>query len=132
LPRITGGPFKYVDWDIPLSRSHTYGSRYQTYAYDNLKKSLPFAKGHAVKQAVIAPSMLYLLYPLNGTVEGYSKDKFLDDLINEVRDMASAMNTLTHAKHSAKKTSGEHSQQGRSASGRIRQNGYHVLPPSLH
>jgi hypothetical protein len=79
-----------------------------------LKKSLPFAKGHAVKQAVIAPSMLYLLYPLNGTVEGYPKDKFVADLLNEVREMASTMKLLTHVKHSAKKTSGEHSQQGQS------------------
>ena len=39
-----------------------------------------------MKQAVIAPSMLYLLYPLNGSVEGYSKEQFVEDLVNEVRD----------------------------------------------
>lgn len=37
-----------------------------------------------MKSAVIAPSMLYLLYPLNGTVEGYSREKFVEDLIDEV------------------------------------------------
>jgi hypothetical protein len=42
------------------------------------------ADGYPMKQAVIAPSMLYLLYPLNGEVEGYSKEKFEQDLVNEV------------------------------------------------
>ena len=37
-----------------------------------------------MKQAVIAPSMMYLLYPLNGTVEGYPKEQFIKDLVNEV------------------------------------------------
>ena len=37
-----------------------------------------------MKQAVIAPSMLYLLYPLNGTVEGYPKAQFVEDLVKEV------------------------------------------------
>ncbi len=37
-----------------------------------------------MKQAVIAPSMMYLLYPLNGNVEGYPKEKFVEDLVNEV------------------------------------------------
>lgn len=37
-----------------------------------------------MKQAVIAPSMLYLLYPLNGEVEGYPKEQFVEDLVNEV------------------------------------------------
>ena len=70
LPRLTSGPFKY-----------------RTYAYENFKKSLAFAQGHAMKQAVIAPSMLYLLYPLNGTIEGYPKEEFVKDLINEARKM---------------------------------------------
>jgi hypothetical protein len=38
-----------------------------------------------MKQSVIAPSMLYLLYPLNGTVEGYPKEQFAEDLVKEVR-----------------------------------------------
>ena len=66
LPRLTSGPFKY-----------------KNYAFDNLKKSLPYARGHGMKQAVIAPSMLYLLYPLNGTVDGYPKEQFEDDLVAE-------------------------------------------------
>lgn len=66
LPRLVKGPFKY-----------------KTYAYENFKKSQPYANGHAMKQAVIAPSMLYLLYPLNGSVEGYPKEQFIKDLVNE-------------------------------------------------
>ena len=37
-----------------------------------------------MKTAVIAPSMLYLLYPLNGTVEGYSREQFIEDLVDEM------------------------------------------------
>lgn len=51
LPRITRGPMKYA-----------------TYSYEDLYKSNPLIKkgGVGMKQAVIAPSMLYLLYPLEG------------------------------------------------------------------
>ncbi|MCJ1258589.1 hypothetical protein MMC24_006422 [Lignoscripta atroalba] len=66
LPRLTKGPLKY-----------------QTYAYENFKKSMPYAEGHGMKQAVIAPSMLYLLYPLEGEVEGYTREEFVEDLVNE-------------------------------------------------
>jgi methionine synthase II (cobalamin-independent) len=66
LPRLVSGPMKY-----------------KTYAYENLRKSMAQAKGAAMKQAVIAPSMLYLLYPLNGTVDGYSKEQFVKDLVAE-------------------------------------------------
>ncbi len=65
LPRLTGGPF-----------------RYRTYAADTLKKALPLAH-KPMKQAVIAPSMLALLYPLKEEVEGYSRDDFEADLIDE-------------------------------------------------
>jgi methionine synthase II (cobalamin-independent) len=65
LPRLTGGPF-----------------RYKTYAADYLEKSIKFAT-KPMKQAVIAPSMLSLLYPLDGEVTDYSRDKFLEDLCNE-------------------------------------------------
>ena len=34
-------------------------------------------------QAVIAPSMMYLLYPLDGDLTGYSRKQFEDDIINE-------------------------------------------------
>ena len=73
LPRLTGGPF-----------------RYQTYASDNLSKSLPMAT-KSMKQAVIAPSMLMLLYPLDDEVDGYPREQFLDDLCNETeRDIRQA------------------------------------------
>jgi methionine synthase II (cobalamin-independent) len=65
LPRLTGGPF-----------------RYKTYAAEYLEKSIKFAT-KPMKQAVIAPSMLSLLYPLDGEVAGYPRDKFLEDLCNE-------------------------------------------------
>jgi methionine synthase II (cobalamin-independent) len=66
LPRLTGGPF-----------------RYKTFASEFVKKNKEIAS-HDVKQAVIAPSMLMLLYPLEGEVEGYSRDQFLSDLCDEV------------------------------------------------
>ena len=65
LPRLTGGPF-----------------RYKTYASDLLKQSIGFAT-KPMKQAVIAPSMLSLLYPLDGEIKGYSREQFLDDLCDE-------------------------------------------------
>ena len=71
LPRLTKGPLKY-----------------QTYAYENFKKSMPYAEGHGMKQAVIAPSMLYLLYPLEGEVEGYTREEFVEDLVNEVHPLS--------------------------------------------
>jgi hypothetical protein len=37
-----------------------------------------------MKQAVIAPSMMYLLYPLQGELEGYPRAEFIKDLIDEV------------------------------------------------
>ena len=65
LPRLTGGPFKY-----------------KTFAADYLKEAVKIAT-KPLKQAVIAPSMLALLYPLDGKVEGYSREQFLEDLCNE-------------------------------------------------
>ena len=64
LPRLTAGPFRYA----------TYAGTYVTAA----KKltQLP------VKQAVIAPSVLSLLYPQAG-IPGYPQAKFLEDLIAE-------------------------------------------------
>jgi methionine synthase II (cobalamin-independent) len=65
LPRLTGGPFHY-----------------QTYAAETLKKAIPLAT-KPMKQAVIAPSMLDLLYPLDEEVPGYSRDQFEADLVDE-------------------------------------------------
>ena len=66
LPRLTGGPF-----------------RYKTFASEFVEKNRKIAT-HDVKQAVIAPSMLMLLYPLEGEIEGYSREQFLADLCDEV------------------------------------------------
>ncbi|MDP9383932.1 MAG: 5-methyltetrahydropteroyltriglutamate--homocysteine methyltransferase, partial [Actinomycetota bacterium] len=65
LPRLTGGPF-----------------RYKTYAAEFVEKNRQIAT-HPVKQAVISPSMMMLLYPLEGEIEGYSRDQFLDDVCDE-------------------------------------------------
>ena len=65
LPRLTGGPF-----------------RYKTYAADTLAKSIGYAS-KPMKQAVIAPSMLALLYPLKEDVPGYSREEFENDLVDE-------------------------------------------------
>jgi methionine synthase II (cobalamin-independent) len=66
LPRLTGGPF-----------------RYKTFAADFVRKNREIAH-RPVKQAVIAPSMLMLLYPLDGEIEGYPREQFLADLCDEV------------------------------------------------
>ena len=66
LPRLTGGPF-----------------RYKTFASEFVEKNKAIAS-KPVKQAVIAPSMLMLLYPLEGEIEGYPREQFLDDLCDEV------------------------------------------------
>lgn len=65
LPKLVSGPFKY-----------------NQHAADALRKSLPYAK-QPMKQAVIAPSMLALLYPLKDPVEGYSREEFEAALIDE-------------------------------------------------
>jgi methionine synthase II (cobalamin-independent) len=65
LPRLTGGPF-----------------RYKTYAADTLKKSIAIAHT-PMKQAVIAPSMLALLYPLDEEIPGYTREQFEADLVDE-------------------------------------------------
>ncbi len=65
LPKLESGPFKY-----------------NQHAADTLKKSKPYAS-KPMKQAVIAPSMLMLLYPLDDEVDGYSRDDFLSDLVDE-------------------------------------------------
>jgi 5-methyltetrahydropteroyltriglutamate--homocysteine methyltransferase len=64
MPRLTSGPF-----------------RYQRYADSYLDAALRYA--HVpVKQAVISPSALSLLYPAEG-VAGYSREAFIDDLLRE-------------------------------------------------
>ncbi|MDN5932163.1 MAG: 5-methyltetrahydropteroyltriglutamate--homocysteine methyltransferase [Pseudonocardia sp.] len=65
LPKLVSGPFTY-----------------NQHASDTLKKSIPYAT-KPMKQAVIAPSMLALLYPLKDPVEGYSREDFEAALIDE-------------------------------------------------
>ena len=65
LPRLTGGPF-----------------RYKTYASEFVAKNVKIAT-HPVKQAVISPSMMSLLYPLDEELPGYSREQFLADVIDE-------------------------------------------------
>jgi methionine synthase II (cobalamin-independent) len=65
LPRLVRGPF-----------------RYKTYAAEFVKEAKKIAK-KPLKQAVIAPSMLSLLYPLDTELPGYSRDRFLADLCDE-------------------------------------------------
>ena len=65
LPKLVSGPLKY-----------------NFYAADTLAKSLPYAT-KPMKQAVIAPSMLALLYPLKDPVEGYDRETFEEDIVQE-------------------------------------------------
>jgi methionine synthase II (cobalamin-independent) len=65
LPKLVGGPLKY-----------------NFYAADTLSKSIGYAT-KPMKQAVIAPSMLALLYPLKDPVPGYSREEFEEDIVQE-------------------------------------------------
>ena len=65
LPRITSGPF-----------------RYKTYAAEFVEKNRRIAS-HDVKQAVISPSMMMLLYPLEEEIPGYPREQFLNDVVDE-------------------------------------------------
>jgi len=72
LPCLTAGPFRYS----------TYAGHFTTQAKRYATKP--------VKQAVIAPSALSLLYP-EGGIDGYSREAFITDLTKEcVKDIRSA------------------------------------------
>lgn len=78
LPRLTGGPFRYV------SRAGSYLSEAK-----GLTK-LP------VKQAVISASALSLLYPQQG-LAGYPRERFLEDLVREAEaDIRSCLDGGAH------------------------------------
>jgi 5-methyltetrahydropteroyltriglutamate--homocysteine methyltransferase len=64
MPRLVQGPF-----------------RYKRYADSYLDTALRFAR-HPVKQAVISPSALSLMYPPEG-LAGYSREEFIEDLLRE-------------------------------------------------
>src|SRR5687767_11093475 len=84
LPNVTPEGFK-----IPFKAGHTRRMprlasapfRYKTRADQYLKFALGLANV-PVKQAVISPSALSLLYPEHG-IDGYSRDQFIEDLIHE-------------------------------------------------
>ncbi|HEY6788836.1 MAG TPA: cobalamin-independent methionine synthase II family protein [Trebonia sp.] len=78
LPVLTGGPF-----------------RYQAHAADELRAALQHATA-PVKQAVIAPSALSLLYPADG-LPGYGREAFIADLLDEAEaDIRGALDAGAH------------------------------------
>ncbi|MBI3547365.1 MAG: cobalamin-independent methionine synthase II family protein [Gammaproteobacteria bacterium] len=64
MPRLTSGPF-----------------RYKRYADSYLDTALRYAQV-PVKQAVISPSALSLMYPAEGIAD-YTREQFIDDLLRE-------------------------------------------------
>lgn len=64
MPRLTGGPF-----------------RYKRYADSYVDVAMRYATAK-LKQAVISPSALSLMYPPE-EIPGYSRDEFIDDLLSE-------------------------------------------------
>jgi 5-methyltetrahydropteroyltriglutamate--homocysteine methyltransferase len=64
MPRLTAGPF-----------------RYKRYAYEYLDLAVKYAH-RPLKQAVISPSALSLMYPADA-IPGYSRDEFIEDLLSE-------------------------------------------------
>jgi 5-methyltetrahydropteroyltriglutamate--homocysteine methyltransferase len=64
MPRLTGGPF-----------------RYQRHADSYLDVAMRYARV-PMKQAVISPSALSLMYPAE-PIAGYSREEFIQDLLNE-------------------------------------------------
>jgi len=64
MPRLTSGPF-----------------RYKRYADSYLDVALRYAH-RPLKQAVISPSALSLMYP-HEEIPGYSRDEFIEDLLRE-------------------------------------------------
>jgi 5-methyltetrahydropteroyltriglutamate--homocysteine methyltransferase len=64
MPRLTSGPFRYKRYaDSFLDVASRYATK-------------------PIKQAVISPSALSLMYPAEG-LKGYSREEFIDDLIRE-------------------------------------------------
>lgn len=84
LPNISPDGFK-----IPFAAGHTRRMhrlvtgpfRYMTYADKYLDVAMRYAHT-AVKQAVISPSALSLMYP-DEEIPGYPRDRFINDLLRE-------------------------------------------------
>ncbi|CAF0786557.1 unnamed protein product [Rotaria sordida] len=65
LPRLTKAPFQYGKYAVDyVTRAQQYSRR-------------------PIKQAIISPSALSNVYP-RATIPGYTREQFLDDLVNEV------------------------------------------------
>jgi 5-methyltetrahydropteroyltriglutamate--homocysteine methyltransferase len=64
MPRLTAGPF-----------------RYKRYADSYLDVARRYAR-LPIKQAIISPSALSLMYPAEG-IPGYTREQFIDDLLTE-------------------------------------------------
>lgn len=85
LPNIAPDGFK-----IPFAAGHTRRMhrltagpfRYKRYADQYLDVAMRYAHNVAVKQAVISPSALSLMYP-DEEIPGYSREEFIDDLLCE-------------------------------------------------
>jgi len=78
LPKLTRGPF-----------------RYRTYSQSYLAEAQRLAT-RPVKQAVISASAISLLYPQDG-IEGYSRDAFVADLVNEAeKDIRGSLDRGAH------------------------------------
>ncbi|MFF2082001.1 5-methyltetrahydropteroyltriglutamate--homocysteine methyltransferase [Kitasatospora sp. NPDC058162] len=79
LPALTSGPF-----------------RYRVHAEQYLRAAQKVATV-PVKQSVVAPSLLSLLYPANG-IDGYSREAFLDDLVDGAEaDIRGCLEAGAHA-----------------------------------
>jgi 5-methyltetrahydropteroyltriglutamate--homocysteine methyltransferase len=79
MPRLAGAPFRYRE------RADTYLEAAKRYA------TVP------LKQAVISPSALSLLYPVDG-IAGYSREEFIEDLLTEhVREVRGCLEKGAHA-----------------------------------
>jgi 5-methyltetrahydropteroyltriglutamate--homocysteine methyltransferase len=79
MPRLTAGPFQYNE------RADRYLETAQRYAK------------RPVKQAVISPSALSLLYPVDG-IAGYSREKFIEDLLDQhVSEVRRCLDKGAHA-----------------------------------
>ena len=64
MPRLTQGPFRYkryADEYLDAARQYTH---------------------RPIKQAIISPSAMSLMYPAEG-IPGYSREQFIDDLLGE-------------------------------------------------
>jgi 5-methyltetrahydropteroyltriglutamate--homocysteine methyltransferase len=79
MPRLTSGPF-----------------RYQRHADSYLRRAQRYTRA-PLKQAVISPSALSLMYPAE-ELPGYTRDEFIQDLLNEHEtEVRSCLSAGAHA-----------------------------------